>query len=209
MSLKLSDIIERRKVKTRKGEPGPFKAALKGSERGSVLVSACGETQEEADAALIERIRERFRGSYDPLYLHFRGNVVLIWRDGNDWVYGHIHERRYPEGVHLGGWTSRDEVERVARCHLAQMGWDEQEETSEIISNQQDQEEFSRWASKQRQFLKQWRILRGAGWNEQEARHILDGFSHLLDPARVEALGDPRQLLTGVEETPQQPRRVL
>ncbi len=119
---------------------------------------------------------------------------MLIWRDGNDWVYGHIHEKYHPEGVHLGGWTSRDEVERAARCHLAQMGWDGQEETSDIISDRKDQEEFSRWASIQKQFLKQWRILRGAGWNEQEARHILDGFFHLLDPARIEALGDPRQL---------------
>ena len=192
--MKLSDIIERRKLKTRKGEPGQFKAALKGSERGSILVSARGATQEQADTALLERIRDRFRGTYEPLYLHFRGNTVLIWRDGNDWVYGHIHEKRYPEGVHLGGWTSRDEVERAARRHLAQMGWDGQEETSDIISDQQDQEEFSRWASIQKQFLKQWRILRRAGWNEQEARHILDGFFHLLDPARVEALGDPRQL---------------
>ena len=203
--MKLSDIIERRKLKTRKGEPGQFKAALKGSERGSILVSAHGATQEQADTALLERIRDRFRGSYDPVYLYFRGNTVLIWRDGNDWVYGHSHEKRNPEGVHLGGWISRDEVERVARCHLAQMGWDEQEETSEIISNQKDQEEFSRWASIQKQYLKQWRILRRAGWNEQEARHILDGFSHLLDPARVEALGDPQQLLAGAGEIPQQP----
>jgi hypothetical protein len=192
--MKVSDIIERRKLKAQKGEPGQFKAALKGSERGSILVSAYGATQEQADTALLERIRDRFRGSYDPLYLHFRGNTVLIWRDGNDWVYGHIHEKHYPEGVHLGGWTSRDEVERVARRHLAQMGWDGQEETSDIIRDQQDQEEFSRWASIQKQFLKQWHILRGAGWNEQEARHILDGFSHLLDPARIESLGDPRQL---------------
>jgi hypothetical protein len=192
--MKLLDIIERRKLKTRRGEPGQFKAALKGSERGSILVSAYGATQEQADTALLERIRDRFRGSYDPLYLHFRGNTVLIWRNGNDWVYGHIHEKRYPEGVHLGGWTSRDEVERMARRHLAQMGWDAQEETSDIIRDQQDQEEFSRWASIQKQFLKQWRILRGAGWNEQEARHILDGFSHLLNPARIEALGDPGQL---------------
>src|SRR6266567_1496342 len=205
--MNLSDIIERRRLKTRKGEPEQFEAALRGSGGESALASACGVTQEKADAALMERIRARFRGSYEPLYLHFRGNTVLIWRDGNDWVYGHIHEKQHPEGVHLGGWTSRDEVERVARCHLAQMGWDEQEETSEIISNQQDQEEFSRWASKQRQFLKQWRILRGAGWNEQEARHILDGFSHLLDPARVEALGNPRQLLAGAEAISQQPRR--
>ena len=192
--MKLSDIIERRKLKTRKGEPGQFKAALKGSERGSILVSAHGATQEQADTALLERIRDRFRGTYEPLYLHFRGNTVLIWRDGNDWVYGHIHEKHYPEGVHLGGWTSRDEVERAARRHLSQMSWDGQAETSDIISNQQDQEAFSRWASIQKQFLKQWRILRRAGWNEQEARHILDGFFHLLDPARVEALGDPRQL---------------
>jgi hypothetical protein len=207
--MKLSDIIERKKIKTRKGEPGQFKAALKESGRESVLVSAYAETQEEADAALIERIRDRFRGSYEPLYLRFRGNVVLIWRDGNVWVYGHIHERRYPEGVHLGGWTSRDEVERVARRHLAQMGWDRQEETSDIISDRKDQEEFGRWASTQKRFLRQWSILRGAGWNEQEARHILDGFSHLLDPARVEELGDPQQLLARAEEIPQQPWQAL
>jgi hypothetical protein len=192
--MKLLDVFERKKLKTRKGEPEQFTAALKGSGREGVLVSACGETQEEAYSALLERIRDRFRDSYDPLYLHFRGNTVLIWRDGDEWVYGHIHEKQHPEGVHLGGWTSRDEVERAARRHLAQMGWNGQEETSDIISDQQDQEEFSRWASIQKQFLKQWRILRGAGWNEQEARHILDGFFHLLDPARVKALGDPRQL---------------
>ena len=207
--MKLSDIIERKKLKTRKGEPEQFEAALKGSDGGSALVSAFGETQEEADAALVERIRVHFRGSYEPLYLHFRGNTVLIWRDGNEWVYGHIHEKQYPQGVHLGGWTSRDEVERAARRHLAQMGWDGQAETSDIISDQQDQGEFSRWASIQKQFLKQWHILRGAGWNEQEARHILDGFFHLLDPARVEALGDPRQLLAGTEGMPQHPGRVL
>lgn len=199
--MKLSDIIERKKIKTRRGEPEQFKAALKESGRESVLVSAYAETQEEADAALIERIRDRFRG--------FRGNVVLIWRDGNDWVYGHIHERRYPEGVHLGGWTSRDEVERVALRHLAQMGWDGQEETSDIISDRKDHEEFGRWASTQKRFLRQWGILRGAGWNEQEARHILDGFSHLLDPARVEALGDPQQLLARSEEIPKQPWQAL
>ncbi len=101
--MKLSDIIGRKKLKTRKGEPGQFEAALKGSGGESVLVSAFGETQEEADAALLERIRARFRGSYEPLCLHFRGNTVLIWRDGNEWVYGHIHEKHYPEGVHLGG----------------------------------------------------------------------------------------------------------
>ena len=202
--MKLSDIFERKKLKTRIGEPGQFEAALKGSGEESVLVSAYGATQEEADAALVERIHARFRGSYDPLYLHFRANTVLIWRDGNEWVYGHIHEKQYPEGVHLGGWTSREEVERVARRHLAQMGWDGQEETSDIIGERKDQEEFARWADIQKQFLRQWRILLRAGWNEQEARHILDGFSHLLDPARVEALGDPGQLLERAGEIPEQ-----
>jgi hypothetical protein len=202
--MKLSDVIERKKLKTRKGEPEQFTAALKGSGREGVLVSACGETQEEADAALLERIRDRFRGSYDPLYLCFRGNTVLIWWDGNEWVYGHIHDKQYPQGVHLGGWTSRVEVERMARRHLAQMGWDGQEETSDIIGDRKDQEEFAQWASIQKQFLRQWHILLRAGWNEQEARHILDGFSHLLDPTRVEALGDPRQLLAEAGEIPKQ-----
>jgi hypothetical protein len=95
----------------------------------------------------------------------------------------------------------------VARRHLTQMGWDEQEETSDIMKDQQDQEEFSRWAGVQKQFLKRWRILREAGWNEQEACYILDGFLHLLDPARVQALGDPQQLLAGAEKIPQQPWR--
>ena len=129
---------------------------------------------------------------------------MLIWRDGNEWVYGHIHEKQYPQGVHLGGWISREEVERGARRHLAQMGWDGQEETSDIIDDRKDQEEFGRWAGIQKQFHRQWRILLRAGWNEQEARHILDGFSHLLDPARIEALGNPLELLAGAGEIPEQ-----
>ncbi len=55
--MKLSDIFERKKLKTRKGEPGQFEATLKGSGGESVLVSAYSATQEEADAALLEQMQ--------------------------------------------------------------------------------------------------------------------------------------------------------
>src|ERR1700687_1814640 len=122
LPMKLRDLVERKPVKRSKGTAGAqqFRTSLKGR-TGRPLVSAYGAAQEEADAALLERIREPFRGDYTPLWLTFRGITALVWRIvGAEWVYGFLHDDSgQPSGITMAGWTSRDEVERVARLHLA------------------------------------------------------------------------------------------
>jgi len=203
--MKLSDIIERKPVKQSEGATAGrrFRTSLKGR-TGRSLVTAHGETQEGADAALLERIREPFRGDYTPLCLTFRGITALVWRIvGAEWAYGFLHDASgQPSGITMAGWTSRDEVERVARLHLAHIGWEEGETSSPILSNLQDQEEFCSWSIKESWTRILWRQMHERGWNDQESRAILDGFWQQLDPARIKALGDPRQLVATYDEMP-------
>ncbi len=194
--MKITDVFDRGRVKRQKNAPGPeqFRTAFKWGVKGGRMVSGRGATQEAADAACLEKIRERFRDSYKPLCLCFRGLIIIVWRNGNDWVYGHIHDRPEPVGISMfADWKSRDDVERAARRHLAEIGWDEQEETSEIIVHPDDQEWFGDWARKQKVFLAQWRRLLDVGWTKEEAVDILSGYQP--DQNRVKVLGDPRQVL--------------
>lgn len=193
--MKLAELFVRKRIAQRRGQPPQFEAALKGK-RGEILVTAQGATQEEADAALLEMIRGRFRGISTPLSLQFRGSTLLLWRDGDTWVYGPLYDRPFPTGMTIGSWTSRDTVEKVARRHLAEIGWDEQEEVSPIILSREDQQQFADWARKEKRHRWLYRELFKKGWLDQEAHHILCGFLDQLDPARLEALGDPRSLLT-------------
>jgi hypothetical protein len=139
----LSKAFRRGKMQSRKGQPERFRAALIGRNANSVLCAGIAETQDAADDMLIERLRAPFRGTYEPLWLHFRGETVLIWRNGpEEWAYGFIREKPYPVGQCLS-WASRDEAERAARSHLASIGWDGQEETSEIITSPEGQKQFA------------------------------------------------------------------
>ncbi|SRR5712692_208106 len=206
--MKLGDIIERKPVKKQRGATGPqrYRASLKGRD-GHPLASAYGDTQQAADLALLERLRQPFRGDYTPLCLCFRGETAVIWRvrDG-EWIYGWLHDgEAEPSGQTWGGWTSRDEVERVARRHLAENVWKQEETSSPVLTNQEDQEAFRAWAIKERHRLGLWRLLHARGWNDQESRAIMDRFWQQLDPARVEALGDPRQLVAAYEQREQMP----
>ena len=193
--MKITDFLQRRKI-----GPDRFRTLLTGS-TGSILTTAYGETQEEADGAMVEEIRRRFYGHYQPLCLQFRGHVVLVWRDGKQWVYGHIHENHpHPSGVTSADWTSREEVERVARQHLAHNGWDEQEESSPIITHPEDQKAFATWARDEKRRLWLWRGLRSIGWSDAEIHHITGGFFHLLNVSRLQQLGDPLPLVQGNPE---------
>src|SRR5581483_6430065 len=92
VSMKITEIFERKAIKQKKGETGPkqYRTAFKWSAKGGRMIAARGETQEAADQACLEKIRDRFRGTYMPLCLCFRGEIILVWRDGNEWMYGFI-----------------------------------------------------------------------------------------------------------------------
>jgi hypothetical protein len=198
--MKITDVFERKAIRPKKGEPGPtqYRTSFKWSAKGGRMVSGHGETQEAADEACLEKIRNRFRGTYTPLCLRFRGETILIWRNGDQWSYGFIRDRAEPVGISLSGeWKSREGAERAARRHLAEIGWDEQEETSEILVHSDDQVWFRDWARSQKASLAKYRRLLEAGWTQDEVFQILWGFQP--DPARIQQLGDPLQLVKEIE----------
>ena len=96
-----------------------------------------------------------------------------------------------------GEWKSREDAECAARRHLAEIGGDEQEETSEILVHPDDQAWFRDWARSQKVSLAKYRRLLEAGWTQDEAFPILWGFQP--DPARIQQLGDPLQLIKEIE----------
>src|SRR6185312_10029836 len=108
--MRITDLFERKQIKRQRNVAGPkhFRTTLKGR-NGERLASGYSETQETSDAALLEMIRDRFSGDYTPLYLHFRGRVVIAWRDGSDWCYGHVLEKSEPTSITMSDWKSRNE----------------------------------------------------------------------------------------------------
>ena len=161
---------------------------------GGSMVSGRGATQEEADTACLEKIRERFRGTYMPVCVRFRSETIVAWRDGNEWWYGHICDRPEPSSrTTNAAWKSRDDAERAVRRSLAIWDWDEQEETSEMIQHPEDQAWFGDWARSQKAYLSHYRLLLEVGWSQGEAMKIL---SHSqVDSTRVQELGDPWKML--------------
>lgn len=178
---------------------GFFRTSFKWGSNDGEMVSGHSFTQEAADTACVEQIRDQFRGISTPLYLQFRRQTIIIWRDGVEWVYGHIHDEcSEPTGITLSNWTSRDEVERAARLHLAENGWDNLEQTSEIIIHPVDQTSFGDWVRNHTIHLAQWHRLFAHRWSREEASFLLAG-GH-PDPARMQDRGDPHHLLYEVND---------
>lgn len=178
-----------------------YRTSLRWHRAGGPVVSGFGATQEAADEACVELIRDRFRGTYTPLVLFFRNETRVVWRDGNSWCYGYIRGHSEPSSVVMGNWTSREAAEREARREIAMTAWDEHEEESDIIENPDDQVQFTQWARRQKTYLAQYRCLRQAGWTDQEAHQLFGGLITTVDPARVAQLGNPMSLLRERERT--------
>ena len=70
--MKVSEVFIRERLKHKKDEPEEFRTSFKWRKDGGRMVSGRGPTQEAADEACLEKIRERFRGSYEPLVAPFR-----------------------------------------------------------------------------------------------------------------------------------------
>jgi hypothetical protein len=198
--MKFADIFERRKLRTHPGESPRFKAALRSREGGS-LTSTVRETQEAADAALLERIRQRFLGSYEPRCIQWRGHTIVIWRDGSLWKYGHINEEGEPTGVTSSGdWQTRDDVERYVRSFLAARQWNGEEETSGVILDGTDQAKFTIWAKREKMLRRFQQTMQEVGWDEKEIGYMLSDRFDCLDPMRVEMLGDPKPMYAQLEK---------
>lgn len=200
--MKLSDLLHRGQEKRKRGQSGPprFVAALKG--RSGLLLICVGGSQEEADAALLERIRVVFRGDSTPFVLTFRDSTVLAWRQRDDWAIGYVRlGHTVPTGITLGDWKTREEAERQARLSLAMGEWDGEEEASPVIVHREDRDYFAAWAKSQKRFQRAYRLLRQHGWTDPEAHSMSGGIFSGIAAERMAQLGDPRRLLAeaGIE----------
>jgi hypothetical protein len=114
-------------------------------------------TEAKRDAGA--KIEHALSGDYCPTIIQAHGEAVLIYREPKfGWTYLPIHpdtQGRLWRNV-SNEWT-RDEAERRARQHLAQIIFSHDgPDGSEVICNKNDREEHKRWAAWQRLY-KKWR----------------------------------------------------
>lgn len=139
-----------------------------------------------AKAIAEEKLTEKYLGEYAPVLLRTLGYVVVIWRiPESGWTYRILDEDgRTLEGkrdvLHGNMFTmdDRDQTERHARQHLAQMIYDRNKNRTgvEVISNESNKHEHLSWADWQDRYAK----ARERGANDELAREIASGLKPML-----------------------------
>lgn len=131
------------------------------------------------DASL--KIEAALEGRYTPILLTLRGEQILCWRTPTEgWQYAQlshhpIHDYEPLWGTMCGG-GDRDEVEAIARNHLAQITWGlklseaEEEEILAFVAKK-DRREMKSWIEWQRRYD----ALRAQGLSDNEAHSKASG----------------------------------
>jgi hypothetical protein len=115
-----------------------------------------GRTAAAAKKDALAQAERALTGSYDPVYLQFRGEARLAIRQPGAWMTWSL-ERGCPTTTWSDRWT-RAHVERSLRLDLARATWDGAEEESPIVLDKEDQAELGSWA----RWQKRWRFYQGA-----------------------------------------------
>lgn len=118
-------------------------------------IVATARTKKGARDEAFAMAEEALTGSYAPILLEYRGHQKLIVRTPQgweEWRFGLCYPRHQRDAG-----LPRTEVERSTRLELAQLAWDGIEETSEILRNPEERQEFARWVQWQRRY----RVFRG------------------------------------------------
>jgi hypothetical protein len=130
-------------------------------------ITGVGRSASAAKKDALAQAERALTGSYDPVYVTFRGEARLAIRQPGAWMTWSL-ERRLP----LGTWSdvrSREDVERSLRLDLAQATWDGAEDESPIVLDTDDRREFGAWV----RWQKRWRfyrdVLLGRGKDGYEA----------------------------------------
>lgn len=110
-------------------------------------------SQDDAIKNVCGRIIGALDGSYDPLLLTFRGWICMVWRDPDHrWGYSITspgNDSAQPLEAQFSGCSSRVEAERLARLFLAWKAWDGKEESSPLLTQPEDQEQFAQLIRRQ------------------------------------------------------------
>jgi hypothetical protein len=111
---------------------------------------------------------ERAAGSYRPVVFNFRGNMAVAFRCPDGWYLEFLYGEKLEQPMLLvwghGAYETQADVGKSARMWLAQQGWDGQETTAPILTDDQ-QGEFAKWVG----FQKAYKHAAAQGMNDHEA----------------------------------------
>lgn len=141
-------------------------------------MTGIGGTLREAKLDAARKAERALSGDYTPRLLQFRDHTMLVFRDPTyGWCSRLLGEAGREDGQYsLHGACGADHADfdaaiQRARYHLAQLGWDGEEDESPFIKHPTDQNEFRSWVG----FQKRYRAWRDTGANDHEA-HTQAGY---------------------------------
>jgi hypothetical protein len=201
----LSDIFLRGKFRPKGTPKGTYRyraglIMFNGANENACFVTYTSEkSQEEADNALVNHLRNTYRGDWEPKFLEFRGERVFCWRTPTDCAYGFIRGGELQGST--GGFDNLEECERYARRHLAHIQFDGEELTSPIITNKEDQKQFMVWSREERFRRRMYKRLgkEGLGYTNNEVHNIMGPMREPVTAERRLECGDWKPVLD--EET--------
>lgn len=132
-----------------------------------------GNTSAEALGDLKKKVTDAFVGNYDAYVLSFRNLIAIGWRTPHGWEY-HVIDAPGAEpkekqiwGVN-SGYVSPEAMLKSMRNVLAWGAWNEQEERSPIL-REEEQADFKRGVLWQKRF----RELKATGMDDTAIRNQL------------------------------------
>jgi hypothetical protein len=121
-------------------------------------VEGTGRTVKEAKLDATHTIERMLKVDRSPYFMAFRGQSVLIWHNGNNYVSRILDTNEdYSRGKKISYCTSHcsDSIAEVLahnRQHLAQLCWDGIEEMSPLLTEEKEQRKFAQWVRFQRAY---------------------------------------------------------
>jgi hypothetical protein len=139
-----------------------------------------GANVREAREDAGRKIEEALEGSYTPIPLAAGGFSAVAWRTPSGWRYGLVGDGGL--GCTYMGNGSKDETLRAARYHIGQLATDPQtclgpDDVHPVVEDEADRRDLASWAKWQRQYA----AARAAGFDDDQARRIIAGFTLAID----------------------------
>ncbi len=126
-----------------------------------------GATVKEARRDAARKIEAALGGSYEPQVLAVGDCTAILFRRPSGWTYGLVHAGMETICAGFGGNETREEVERRARKHVAEVGWNRHNDR-EVLAfvHADDRRELERWMRWQRDYD----FARREGKDDEQAR---------------------------------------
>lgn len=139
-------------------------------------IDAEARTRAEAEQEAMRLVDRVMQGTYNPVVIAFDNHLMVVWRDPATWHY-HSYSRDARHHGGTCGFESREDAERAARAHMAQMHCPFTDctaltpcDASKLIRDREDRTAHFRYARWQAGY----RIARDRGNDDEACRAFAD-----------------------------------